>query len=458
MKTSSLWLLALCTLVALPASSGCAEKVGADTVVVITWDAVSGRLFWGGEEGWDTIPRVEELYADSAVFPHTATTRGITGPALSSMLTGAYPRDHHARTCNVVPDLDTLPERFQRAGYRTFGFSSNQCQLIDEGVKERFCTSAREYDGSSRRERDVALERALLEHLDGLGKGDKLFLWLHLTEPHTAYETVTSWYERYHPEDYEGSLVPASDSQLDDIIVGRRDYDDADRRHLEAAYASQIRDTDARVGRVLDKLRELGRYDDAIIVQGFDHGEELYDHNAYFYHGCSPYNSVIEVVYSFKAPGLTDQGRVYEGWVSTVDVAPTVVELAGAFEWEGLQVGRSLVDTISSGQELDEPVFFERGLETAGIIWQDHKYILSGDTSFSGCQPYETEGGHYPTEPQELYDLLWDPDEQDNLAGQGASQEAELHAKLCDWVLDGVWVSEASDPTNPLVLACLQGG
>jgi arylsulfatase A-like enzyme len=435
-------------------AAGCAERPGADTVVIITWDAVSERLYWGGDEGWDTIPRVEELYSESAVFPHTATTRGVTGPALASMLTGAYPRDNHVRTCNTVPDLPTLPERFRDAGYRTLGFSSNQCQLMDAGTKVRVCTSPKEHEANSRRERDVDLERELLDALDRVGQREKLFLWLHLTEPHTAYETVSGWYDLYHPEPYTGSLVPASDSQLDDIIVGQRGYDEADKRHLEAAYASQIRDTDARVGRVLDKLRELERYDDAIIVQGFDHGEELYDHNEYLYHGCSPYNSVIDVVYSFKAPGLTDQGQVFEGWVSTVDVAPTIVELAGAFEWEGLLVGRSLVSTLETGVEQDVPVFFERGLETAGVIWQDHKYIISGDTSFSDCQPYETRGGHYPTEPFELYDLLDDPDELDDLAGQGKNQEEVLRRELCDWVLESTWYDEQSDVTNPLVMTC----
>ncbi len=439
------------------AALGCAEKPGSDNVVIITWDAVSARMFWGGDEGWDTIPRVDELHAESAVFPHTATTRGLTGPALASMLTGAYPRDNHVRKCNTTAEMTTLPERFAKAGYRTLGFSSNQCQLMDAGTDVRFCTSAREYEANSRRQRDVDLEDALLAELDDLGSKERLFLWYHLTEPHTPFEKVDGWYEEYHPESYEGSLVAASETQLYNIVVDGGPYSDEDKRYLEAVYASQLRDTDGRVGRLIDKLRELDRYDDAVVVLGFDHGEELYDHNGYFFHGCSIYNSVIDVVYSFRAPGVTDSGSWHEGWVSAVDVAPTVVELAGAFDWEGKKVGRSLVETMDGGSELDEPVFFERGVETAGIVWHDYKYVYSGDTTFSDCQPYQTLGGHYPTEERELYDLLRDPDELANLAGQGESQEDELHQRLCDWVLESTWYNEATDTTNPLVLACLQG-
>ena len=456
-RRSQLARFAALTACVLSLAQGCTtDEAGSGNVIIITWDAVNTRLFFGGDEGWDTIPEVESLFAESAVFPNMATTRGLTGPALASMLTGAYPRDHHARDCNIIPDLESLPERFQRAGYRTLGFSSNQCQLIDEGVDVRTCTSAKEYDGRSRRERDAALVDDLLAELDGLRDRDRLFLWLHLTEPHTAYETVQGFYDEFHPDEYQGSLVPASEDQLYDIVVQGGPYDDEDRRHLEAAYASQLRETDGRVGTVLDRLRDLGRYDDAVVVLGFDHGEELYDHNGYFFHGCSPYNSVINVVYSFRAPGLTDLGSTHEGWVSTVDVAPTVVELAGAFPWDGVHAGRSLADTITTGQEQDVAVFFERGTETAGVIWQDNKYILSGDTSFSGCQPFQTRGGYYPTEPYELYDLLRDPDETENLVGQGKSQEEELRVRLCDWVLDGTWLTASSDATNPLVLDCLQ--
>jgi len=437
--------------------AGCADRPGSDNVVVITLDAVSARLFWGGDEGWDTIPRIEGLHAESAVFPHTATTRGLTGPALASMLTGAYPRDNRVRKCNVTTEMQTLPERFASAGFKTLGFSSNQCQLMDAGTQVRACTSAREYSANSRRQRDVDLEEMLLDELDQLGSKERMFLWLHLTEPHTPFEKVDGWYDEFHPDQYDGTLVAASESMLYDLVANGRSYSDEDRRYLEAVYASQLRDTDGRVGRVLDKLQELGRYDDAIVVLGFDHGEELYDHNGYLFHGCSFYNSVINVVYSFRAPGRTDLGSWHEGWVSGVDVAPTLVELAGAFEWEGQQIGRSLVDVIDGGPELDEPIFFERDTETAGIVWQDHKYVYSGDTTYSDCQPFQTLGGHYPTQEHELYDLLRDPDELENLAGQGDSREPELHERLCDWVLDGTWSSDATDASNPLVLECLRG-
>jgi len=451
--------LSLLLALGLPAMVGCAkDRTGSDNVVIITWDAVNPRMFWGGDEGWNTIPEVEALFAESAVFPHTATTRGLTGPALASMLTGAYPRDHKVRLCNTVPDMVGLPELFDEHGFRTLGFSANQCQLMDVGIDERVCTSAREYEAISRRQRDADLETALLDELERLGSRERMFLWLHLAEPHTPFEVVDGWYDVFHPDEYQGSLVAANSDMLYDIVLDGGPYSDEDRRHLEAVYASQIRETDGRVGRVLDKLRDLGRYDDAVVVLGFDHGEELYEHNDYFFHGCSPYNSVINVVYSFRAPGVTDQGSTHEGWVSTVDVAPTVVELAGAFEWEGQPVGRSLADTMGTGQEQDVPVYFERGTETAGVIWRDHKYIISGDTSFQDCQPFETLGGSYNTEPTELYDLRSDPDELDNLSGLGESQEADLHQQLCDWVLDSTWVSETTDHGNPLVTACLDGG
>jgi len=388
------------------------------------------------------------------VFTNTATSRGLTGPALASMLTGLYPRDHDIRDCNETPDDLTLPQRFQDAGYVTFGFSSNQCQLIDKGVDVRECTSFKESEASTRRLRDEILLEKLLDDLDDLSSRKSLFLWLHLTHPHSPFETVAPWYQEFHPETYEGDLVPASSADLDDITLRGAEYDDEDRYHFEAVYASQLRESDDHTGQVLDKLDELGRYQDAIIVFGADHGEELTAHNNYFHHGCSPYNSVIDVVYSFRAPGRIPGGLWFEDWVSITDVAPTVVELASGVEWDGPVAGRSLVDVANAGEVDDVPVYFERGLETAGITWHTYKYILSGDTEFNQCKPFQNTSYTYPTEPEELYDLMMDPDETDNLIDQGLAVESELRTALCDWVMESSWVSSEELAVNRLVIEC----
>jgi len=437
---------------ALPA---CKRPDGPLTVGIITWDSVNSRIFMGGSSNWDVTPRVDELLDESAVFPHMVTARGLTASALSTMLTGGYPRDHGVRVNNqTLPTMTTLPERFQEVGYRTIGMSANQCHLLDMGVDVRVCTSQTELDSGSLRHRDQALVDSFLDELEDTGSRKHIFFWLHLNQAHVPYEMVLDWYDNFHPKVYKGSLLPASYEMLDAITLQGASYDLEDRYHLEAAYASQLREADRQVGRVIDGLREAERYDDAMLVFGFDHGEELAEHNHYFFHGCSPYNGVTKVLYAFRAPGRIALTGAYDGWVSTTDIAPTLVELADAFRWKGDLAGRSLVDVIDSGVEEELPAFFERGEETAGVVWKHQKYILSGETHYTDCKPYETEGGAFQTEPRELYDLVLDEDEQENMAGRAHWSEDILHDVLCDWVLESEWAIETDPAENKLIQAC----
>ena len=437
--------------------TACHQPQGAETVVVVTWDTVRTELLLGTERTWDTTPNLDDFFDDATVFPRMLTPRGLTGPALSSMLTGAYPHKHGVRdNRGDAPRFPTLMDRFQDAGYTTWAYSANMCQIIASGVDRTECTSPAEIDSGSRQERDVILVDRLVDDLAGLRDGQHLFLWLHLAHPHDPYELVEPWYSEFHPQSYQGDLDPGSANDVRGVTFSTLEYSEQDRDHMEAAYASQIRETDQLTARVFSELDKVGRYEDAVVVFGVDHGEELADHNRYFAHGCSPYNSVLNVVYAFRAPGVTPAGVWLESWRSPVDVAPTVVELANAFEWQEGGESRSLLSAMTSTEDADEPVFFERGVHTAGVVWHEAKYIYSGETEFDDCHPYSGSGHTYPTEQEELYDLVMDPDELSNLAGQDLALQGELRSKLCDWVLESAWVSTGQQMAdNALVIMCM---
>lgn len=441
-------------------TTACHHPQGAQTVVVITWDAARTELLLSTERPWNTTPKLDAFFDEGTVFPRMLSPRGLTGPALSSMLTGTYPNKHGVRdNLGSAPRFHTLMDRFQDAGYTTWAYSANMCQIIASGVDHTECTSPSVLEADSRQDRDIILVDRLLEELTGLREDQPLFLWLHLAHPHDPYELVEPWYSEFHPQSYEGDLDPGDSSDIRGITLSGHEYDDQDRDHFEAVYASQLRETDALTGRVLSELDRLGRYEDAVVVFGVDHGEELGDHNRYFAHGCSPYNSVLNVVYAFRAPGVVPEGLWLDSWRSTVDVASTVVELADAFEWAGSGGSSSLLPAMTSAEVSDEPVFFERGVQTAGVVWHNAKYVYSGETEFDDCHPYSGSGLTYPTEQEELYDLELDPDELSNLAGQDLALQDELRDTLCDWVTEGAWVGTGEQQAdNTLVLACVTEG
>ncbi len=441
--------------VACPTPQDTAVEPPVETVVMITIDALSPRILWGNGGEWDTAPNVMALFDESTVLRNVLTPRGLTAVALTSLSTGAYPRDHGIRVNSgqMRPKRSTITERFHDAGYTTLGYSANLCYVMDYGVDERVCTwSGEEPDIGGLAERDDQLVDALVERIPELPSGEKVFIWLHLNQPHKPFVKVDAYYELFHPEPYSGSLDPSDVEQTYAVAMGTEPYDEADQRHMEAVYASQVRAMDDNVGRVLDALEQAGRYDEAMIVFGADHSEELAEHYNFFYHGCPPYNDTLGITFSLRAPGRLAPGVVLDTWVSNIDIAPTIGEISGAFEWNGDPVGRSLADPLRMGLISPEPIYFERGVQTAGVLHEPDKYIMSGTEGTSDCNPYNELGGAYPGELEELYDLDGDPGELDNIVDQHSALRDELRTDVCRWIRASDWV-EWEEVTDNLLLA-----
>jgi len=452
-----LWLAAAALSAGCPKPDDTAAVQPAQTVVLITVDALSPRILWGNGGEWDTAPQLMAMFDESVVLPNVLTPRGLTAVALTSLSTGSYPRDHGIRinTGTVRPRRTTLPERFHNAGYLTLGYSANLCYLMDYGVDERVCTwSGEEPDMGGLAERDAILVEQLVTRLPELPSDERVFLWLHLNQPHKPFTAVDAYYQEFHPEPYTGELDPSDVEQTYEVAMGTVPFDEADRRHMEAVYASQVRQMDDNVGLVLDALDAVGRYDDAVIVFGADHSEELAEHHNFFYHGCPPYNDTLGVTFAFRAPGRLPQGVRIDTWVSNIDIAPTIAEVTEAFPWTDVPVGRSLADSMQTGLLQPEPIYLERGVATAGVLHGSDKYIMSGTEGNSDCNPYNELGGAYPGELEELYDLDSDPGELTNLASQQTSLRDELRTDVCTWVRAADWVEWEEVTDNLLLQQC----
>jgi arylsulfatase A-like enzyme len=425
-------------------------------VVLITVDALN-RSFLGAANDWDTTPNIDALIAEGTTLQDVLVTRGLTSPSLASLLTGRYPRGHGIRSNRADWEgaLTTLPERFQQAGFVTYGYSANMCSFIDFGIDHRYCTWLAEMpDVASQQDGDERLVDQLIADLDTRDTDSPMFIWLHLMDPHDPYTLTEPWYSEFHPEPYDGDFDPDDPEDRDDVMFGDFDLDELDRRHLDAVYASSVRSTDGLVGRFLDGLRERDLYDDAVIVFGADHGEVLARHEDYFYHGCSTHNAELAVTYAVRAPGTIPAGATLAGWVGEVDIAPTLAELAGLAPDESLP-GRSLVPELQLGAvAADHPRYFERGTRTAGLISGRYKYVLNPEGDFIDCFPYAEAGVPFPGDPEALYDLLDDPDETVNLADDPPAVMSALHIELCAWILEDTWLDPEVDASNALVLNC----
>lgn len=443
------------------------DAVGAArTVVIITVDTVRPRILHGAGRDWEVSPTVEAFQRDAVWLRRTWTPRGLTTVALASLLTGTYPRTHHVRSDEDLALLTgpTIADRFHDLGYLTLGFTANGGGLLAFGFDE--ATTAHERDPDTVPDdqdeiAQVANDQLLLETFTArfatLAATDKVFAWVHLNLPHSPYYELSPWYQQFHPGTYEGPLDTTDKSSLNLVTAGALPFDDDDREHLEAVYASELREADDTVAGLLMALQDAGRYDDGVVVLGADHAEEMGDHNDYFFHDCSPYDSVIGVEYAIRAPGRWPLGRTVDAPVSVVDIAPTILDLSAAGPWDGDQAGASLVGDILDDRPPARDVFFERGVQTAGIVRGDWKYILSPEGGFDLCAPYSgADDLVYANQVEELYHLALDPDEAENLAGTEDGARSSLSEATCAWVQSADWAPADSGDGGPLLTWCAE--
>ena len=172
---------------------------------------------------------------------------------------------------------------------------------------------------------------------------------------------------------------------------------------------------DDQLSVLLGELERRGLLDNTIVIVTSDHGEEFLEHSV-MTHGNSLYGPALLVPLLVSFPGRVPAGGRVPAWVSTTDLAATVLDLAGiehalpgrslARHWMPASAYAGLPDTLRarvsfSWQKADHYPISDGDIET--VLVDPWKYILNGDGR------------------EELYDLRSDPGESRDLAGTAAS-------------------------------------
>lgn len=174
---------------------------------------------------------------------------------------------------------------------------------------------------------------------------------------------------------------------------------------------------DRAFGRLVRTLRQLGVYDGATIVVLSDHGEEFGDHG-WLGHGRSLFEEMVRVPLLVKLPGGRHGGTRVATRVSTVDVLPTLLHLAGLPAAPPLD-GRVLPPVVparTSVRPVFSEVLFEAGPQAAGI---DLRAFVAGRLKcIESRGPVDRRGE--PVAPWRTFDLDLDPAEAEPYVGEHA--------------------------------------
>jgi arylsulfatase A-like enzyme len=323
-------------------------------IVVIVIDTMrADRAGWSGG-GREVTPFLDSLAQHGTVFSNVYAQSSWTSPSVASLVTSRYPSQHGVVSfTSVLADSErTLAELLHERGYVTGGFSANELLKREHGFGQGF-DEYQVFESRRLLEKMPAerLNEKTLAWLDSLPKGEParpVFLYLQYMEPHFPYSArKPAWDEMFErmvrrgfDRDHAFELLRALIWEKPNLFQ----HPDAETLTLiQALYDAAILSLDDSLGTLFAQLEVRGVLANAIVVVTADHGEEFLEHG-HMGHGATLHEELIRVPLLVLLPGDDTARRVVDA-VSLVDVAPTLLDLAGISSPSVFE-GHSLTDRL----------------------------------------------------------------------------------------------------------------
>jgi arylsulfatase A-like enzyme len=256
-----------------------------------------------------------------------------------------------------------------------------------------------------------------IEFLRRVDRSRPWFCWASFTDPHHPMDPPAPWCDRYraadmtvparHPEEFERKppfhrvWAQGLPGPMRWANPGGAGLSEREMAEMMAGYYGMVAQLDHNIGRVLDALEATGQAASTLVVVTTDHGELLGDHQMLF-KGPFHYDGLLRVPLLLRGPGVR-AGNVVDEPVGLVDLAPTVLELAGGAPARPLD-GRSLRPFLTGAGERRDWVLTENDHEMGFTL-----HLRTITTRRHVLTRYETMAG-----VGELYDRDVDPGELEN--------------------------------------------
>ncbi|MDX1501384.1 MAG: sulfatase [Thermoanaerobaculia bacterium] len=433
------------------------EPETARGVIVVLADTLrKHHLALYGHERPNT-PNLQRMAEGGVLFSDAISQATWTKVSVPSLLSSLYPTTHEIVSFNdrLPAAAVTLAEALQGAGFATWASSSvpfsGQLTNLHQGVEVLH------------EEASVVLPEGVSDSKTGRHFVDELIPWLerhrdvpffafvHAMDPHSPFEPYapydTLWTDAAAAERWERDLEEIR-PHIESPVLRR--FGMPTRAEMEAAgveiepyleherawYDASILALDAEIGRLLETLQRLGRDTDTVIAFVSDHGEEFLEHGNHW-HGLNVYAEMIEVPLLFHWPAGLPGGTVVDSTVRTIDMMPTLLELAGvplpptvqgaplSPLWEeGARTRRPGPPAVAERKSLFPPdaegLGAFAGSDSLAIVEPEWKLIWN-------VRPAEG------TPELELYHRPSDPLDQKNVAAEHPDQVERLRALLEQW-------------------------
>ena len=379
-----------------------------------------------------TTPHIDRFATTGTLFekafsPYIPTTSGY-----ASMLTGMDVFSTQVVALRhkgpMRPEIRTLAEILREQGYETVsvGFEGNPASRgFDKYLNFAGWGSWKE----GRSPKAENLNEVAIPELDRLAsKSRPFFLFLRHMDPHAPYLPPAPFERMF----YHGDECDPNNRSMDPVMSFKPFCDFfaswmppgiTDKDYVIAQYDGAVAYMDASIQRIFTALETKGILDDTIVVITSDHGETLYDHECYFdHHGL--YDCTLHVPLIIRYPSKVPAGVRVRGYNRHQDLVPTLLELA-EIETDISFDGQSLMPMVRGEKASLECEFYITEctwMRKHGWRTPQWKLIVALEPDF-----------HFKP-PVELYNLVEDPEENNNLAEAEPEVVSFLRTRMNAWI------------------------
>jgi arylsulfatase A-like enzyme len=422
-------------------------------VILVSIDTLrADRLNAYGHGTRRVSPHIDALARDGVLFESHISASPWTVPSHLTLFTSLSPSAHgvttpfdqlkhdlgRERLADSLPQaVTTMAEVLAGRGFETAAFTGGSSLDPRLGFGQGFSR----YDTSM-----FKLDARNMERLFDwvrARRGGGFFMFWHTFEVHAPYLRTTFLDEVLPPDRAErvrraterlGSDLASAPAGA--VVLGQ--HGAFQREVAEALYAGGIHSADGWFGRLTALLRELGLYDETLIVLTSDHGDEFADHfpgSIYNQHGHTVYEELVRVPLVVKLPGQRHAGVRVKAVTRAIDVLPTVLAAlgvpAGGLSMEGAPL-QPLWEGAGGSPVPPRLAFTEATAfsteEKKAVRSDRHKYIVS-----VGRDSLARHGrAHVPEVParRELYDLVADAGEKHDLLRSPSAEDERLAREM----------------------------
>ncbi len=379
-----------------------------------------------------TTPHMDRFAQGGTLFERTYSAYIPTTSGYGSMLTGMDVISTQMVALRhqgpLRPEVKTLAEIVKEEGYNTtcVGFKGNPAARGFDTYID-FAGWGSWNEGRSPKAEN--LNAVTIPELNRLAKEKvPFFLFLRHMDPHAPYLPPAPFERMF----YHGNECNPRNHSMDPVMAFKpfRDFFATwmppgirDKDYVIAQYDGAVAYMDAAIQTILNAVETLGLLDNTIVVINSDHGETLYDHECYFdHHGM--YDQTLHVPLILRYPGKVPAGKRMSGFNRQQDLVPTLLELAG-IETDIAFDGKSLMRLVDGSVASYDSEFYITEctwMRKHGWRTPEWKLIVALEPDF-----------HFKPEV-ELYNLIADPGENNNVAEAEPEIVAMLRARMDAWI------------------------